>query len=520
MKYLSMLIPAMLFSVAAFAQKAITADSILSYEPALSRYKWASQSIASLHRYTTNDVGIVSVGINREDGGFRLAQLPQQHTVISFESEGIRTLGRFRVYGSFSYSRTSDDSVSWQLQGLPDLNRPYFLAARKAGSFERQQYKINGRVSYEAIPNKLLVGSGIYYLYNTAFRNIDPRPGVKDFEMRVSPEVALIAGKHTIAVSPSMGYSFENTQVAYLNKQYQNNIDSFPERRTWMIMGMGYRQPRPGADGNIRTNSNTKGLRITEMYQRNDWTLQASLGYDWRRYKTGSYLDNSLNQSLWGTYTLEEYTFNLGFYKGNRHSFQLSGKVSAGDDINRYSAGNTQVALNGTNYVYRATEMQAYYAYAGAAHKGLSFGVDAGAGLQHAAKQDYLSTQVLDYTVITPTIGGTLNGQLQNNDRIKVKLTVGAYLPVQTAVEVAPLQINEMVTDVLYHDYYYWKSLAGSIGLYANYITGRIFKTMPAGLSAQVKYTGKLNSDNYPLAEIREVGPYRLHYGVSFNLYL
>ncbi|NIG54380.1 DUF6850 family outer membrane beta-barrel protein [Chitinophaga sp. Cy-1792] len=520
MKKISMLMPALLLSVVTFGQKEITADSIFNYEPAMSRYQWASQSIASLQFYTTSDVGIVKTGISNTAGGFRLAQLPQQHSVISFESEGIRTLGRFRVYGNFSYSRTSDDSIVWQLQGLPDLNRPYFLAARKAGNFERQQYRINGRVAYEAIPNKLLIGSGFYYLYNTAFRDIDPRPGVKDFELRVSPEVAIIAGKHILGLQPSVGYASENTQTSYRSKKYQYGLDSFPERRTYMVMGMGYHMPRPGSDQNIRTTSSSSGLKLTEMYQRNDWTLQASLAYDWRRYKTGTFLESSLKQSVWGTYTLEAYNFNLGIYKGNQHSLQLSAKVSAGEDINRYSNGNNQPPLNGNNYVYRATDVQLYYAYAGTAQKGLSFGFDAGAELQHSSRQDFLSTQQLDYTIITPAAGGTLNGQLKNNDHFKVKLTAGMYLPLQTTVAVAPLQIDELVTDVLYHDYYYWKSVAGSVGAKVVYISRRIFKTVPAGLSAEVKYIKKLNTDNYPLAEIREVGPYRLQYGVSFNIYL
>ncbi|WP_113613724.1 DUF6850 family outer membrane beta-barrel protein [Chitinophaga flava] len=520
MRTFSLLLFSLMMSAGAFAQQQGAADSVWYYGPALDRYRWSMQSIAAMQRYGVTDAGIASLEASRETGGFRLSQLPQQHSVVTFHSEGIRTLGRFKAYGSFSYSRLSDDSVSWQLQGMPDLDRPYYLAARKAGDFQRQRYQISGRVSYELLPRKVFVGTGVYYLYNTAYRTQDPRPAVKDFELKVSPDIAVNAGRHTLGLTPTLGYTFEKTEISYTNKQFQNNFDSVPERRTWMVMGMGYRQPRPGGDNAIRTTSNIAGITLTDVYSRKEWTFQMSAGYTWRRYRFGSYLESSLNESLWGTYSLEDYQLQAAVYKGQQHSWQLAVKRSVGDDINRYQVNNTAAALNGTNYTYRATAASLHYSFVAPAGRKVTPGMEADISMLSVNKHDYISTQHLQFTMLTPEVAGVLHVNNAHADRFRLKLSAGASLPVQTSAGVSALQLGDMELDVLYHDYYYRRSKALTGGLSAQYMTRRLLKSVPAGISAYMRYTQRLGNESYLFPEIRPVGPFRALYGISLNIYL
>ncbi|RAJ82211.1 hypothetical protein CLV59_104436 [Chitinophaga dinghuensis] len=510
----------LMMSVGVFAQQQGPTDSVWVYQPAQDRYRWATASIAALHRYGIANTGIVSLEVKGEAGGFRYAQLPEQQTMVGFHSEGIRTLGRFRAYGHFSYSRFRDDSVSWQLQGKQDLNRPYFLAARKAGDFQRQRYLMEGRLAYELLPGKLLIGTGIYYLYNTAFRSQDPRPGTKELELIVSPDIALNTGKHTLGLTPEVGYSFEQTDIVYLNKQYQNNFDSIPERRTWIIMGMGYRQPRPGGDNTIRTTSRIAGLTFSDVYSNNDWTAQLSAGYHWRYYKTGTFLENSLKASNWGTYTLEEYKLQAAVYKAQQHSLQLKVHYATGMDMNKYQPSTNIPPLNGTNYTYHA--LDAHLKYSLVAHPGaaLTPGLDASVQLNTLEKQDFIATQYLQSAVLHPEIAGLLYGKGQQGDRWKLRLSGGLVLPLQTSVSVSPLQMNDMVLDVLYHDYYFLNSKAFSGGIAGQYMTKRLLKTVPVGIAGHVNYLGRLQEPDYVFPEIREVGAYRIQCSVSLNIYL
>jgi hypothetical protein len=520
MRRIKLLIGSLLLSATAVAQYDGVADSVFSYQPITDRYHLSMQSVAGMVLYPIKNTGKVSLSGMQETGGFRTAQTPQQHSVIGFDTEGNRTLGKFKVYGNFSFSRVWDDSLAWSQGALSDLSQPYYFAAQKAGQYIRQVYHMNGRVAYTLVADKLFVGAGIDYLYNTAVRKVDPRPSVKNLSVIAQPDIAFKTGRHLLGLTVNIGYGDENAEVSYTSTKYQNNLELYPERTNWLMMGMGYMQPRTSEKSEITDNSRLLGLTVSDVFTGEKWTIHSRLQWDQQRARFMTDKSNSLAREQWGLYTTQTYQFEMQAQQGVAHNLHLRGRIQNGDDYNTYKIPNKVDPLNGTNYTYRGAALQLGYDHLAENKRGISPGWGATIDWRSEAKNDHVTSHQLEYATISPTLNGGIYGRTKQGDKFQALLTAGMQFPLSQQVGAAPTQFTAFTTDVLYHDYYYWSATYGKLALAAQYSSIRLLHTMPVAVSAQVNYLQRLNGKTPELAAVPLVGSYRLNYGLTLHLFL
>ncbi|MFD2888601.1 DUF6850 family outer membrane beta-barrel protein [Chitinophaga cymbidii] len=502
----------LILSATATAQVQTVSDSIWLFRPAQADYWQTVGSVTGLVSYPVSNTGMFSLAGHLEDGGLRQAQVPQQHRDVTFSTTGIRTLQRFRVYGKFTYQRSSQDSLSWSLMGMPDHTRPFYYAAGKAGSFERQLYDISGRVAYTLKENRLFVGSGVEYLYNTAHRSEDPRPSVKNFSLVLKPELSWQKGRHVAGIMAQWGYGYESNSIKYINSRYQNNYDSYPERRTWLMMGMGYMQPRASNSQQMDVRVRILGGALHHVYNGVDWQWKNSLAWERRKDKYGSPSSTSVRDLEWAAYTLDNYRLNISAAKGLQHTVRLEAMHSTGNDFNVFTGSPLLPALNAQNYRYRFSSVLLDYGKTGI--KGIGWGTTL--QWQQSDRKDFVTAHSLRYTHLTPMIFGELYG----GKSFYLQLKGGVRWPMSTSVNILPTQRTAFSTEVVYRDYYYWSSTTGILQLNANYINRKIIAKMPAGVGLKIAYDRLLQEAERMVTDVPEIGPYRIQGELSFSFYL
>ncbi|QJB31766.1 hypothetical protein HF329_10725 [Chitinophaga oryzae] len=519
MKKFYLLITCQLLSAGVIAQSDGASDSLLTYRATALQFRQAAQGVTLLQHYASGNVGIVSLQGTAASGGYRLAQEPQQHRVASFGSEGIKEAGRFKLYGQFTYSRTWDDSLAWMLSGIAADNRPYYFAAGKAGKYDRQSYQMKGLAAYTLRPDKWYAGAGVSYRYQTAFRSVDPRPSVRQFSLAVQPEITWKNSRHWLGIQPMIGYGYENTSVQYKNAQYQHNYDSYPERRTWLMMGMGYMQPRSGQGEQMNIRIRKNGLTLFHQYHYAGWDFNTQAGWDREKAVFSPPSESSLKETQWGTYTLNCYQLHMLAQQGLRHSIQLHAVLRNGEDFNSYAVPPLVQALNASNYRYRYRQVAAEYSRLSARENGWVPGWGGSLQWQQEEKQDFITAHQLSYSRLTPVLFGELHRD-RHGDRFHTRLAAGVQLPLSTSVHVLPTQMTAFSREVVYRDYYYYGATAVSLDWQATYITRRVLHTLPAGITLRVKYTqapGNIQPSE-PLATAP--GNSYLWSSLAFNLYL
>ncbi|QEH40851.1 DUF6850 family outer membrane beta-barrel protein [Chitinophaga sp. XS-30] len=502
----------LLLILSATATAQTVSDSIWLYRPAQAAYRQAVSSVAGLASYPVANTGMLSLTGRIEDGGLRQAQVPQQHKDITFSTTGLRTIQRFRVYGKFTYQRSSQDSLSWSLMGIPDHMRPFYYASRKAGSFDRQLYDISGRIAYTLKEDRLYIGSGVTYLYHTAHRQEDPRPSVKNFSLVLKPELAWQQGRHVTGIMAMWGYGYESNSIKYMNPRYQFNYDSYPERRTWLMMGMGYMQPRASNSQQLDVRVRTWGSAVHHAYNGTDWQWKNSLSWERRLDKYGSPQSTTVKDLEWGTYTLDNYRLNLSAASGLQHTFNLEASYIRGDDKNTYSGSPLLPALNAQNYRNRFSSIVLDYGKTGVKNTGWGASIQ----WQQSEREDFVTAHSLQYSHLTPMV----HGELYAGKQFYLQLKAGVRCPLTQMINVLPTQRTAFSMDVLFRDYYYWSSTAGTLQLHANYISRKIIDKMPAGVRLKIVYDRLLRETERTVADVPEIGAYRLQGALSFSLYL
>src|SRR5690606_5040277 len=126
-------------------------------------------------------------------------------------------------------------------------------------------------------------------------------------------------GRHVAGIMAQWGYGYESNSIKYINSRYQNNYDSYPERRTWLMMGMGYMQPRASNSQQMDVRVRILGGALHHVYNGMDWQWKNSLAWERRKDKYGSPSSTSVRDLEWATYTLNNYRLNISAAKGLQH---------------------------------------------------------------------------------------------------------------------------------------------------------------------------------------------------------
>jgi hypothetical protein len=126
---------------------------------------------------------------------------------------------------------------------------------------------------------------------------------------------------------------------------------------------------------------------------------------------------------------------------------------------------------------------------------------------------------MINYKWIQPGIKGTIYTNLANKDRFSFTLSPSIRLPMLSELKIAPTQESYFTKGVVYPDYIYQTTKALETDVVIRYISRRLFKTFPAGITARLTYTKPLATPETTLPANLIPGQGRLSANCSFNLY-
>ena len=513
MKYLGSLI-LLTLSVGVWAQT--PADSIYSSKPTDSVYRYRSTqnllkaidlSMPQLLNHEVEKSTKVGLEYNYIKGGFRQAQQAELDRTAKFAAEGISTLDRFKLYGSFEFHRNWQDSLAFSQKGIEDRFSPYYFIAQKAGVFERQTYKGKGLVAYELIPKKWYLGTAIDYLYHTSNRSVDPRSSVTTYQFKVIPQITYSTGAHNIGVGLRYGYGDETVGIAYKNDDFQGTL-LFPDRISYLNFGYGYLEIN---QTNFRRKFNSSGFELNYAGMLADWNTTTKLSYSIDKTENLYETSNSIRDNVFGDFQLETVSADVQLYKKlsiTSHLIGLHFDQQVGDDnLRRLAARNFTYEASNLNLDYVLAK---YNALDQVAHE-YNFQL-----MYHSTYQrDAAANHTLEFSYLQPQLGFSKYWK----SGFIGSLDLGARIPLNNDVRVPFTQENLFTKGVVYPDYMYWASQVGMVQVAVKYRTDKLIPKFNSELAFQTAYLSNLSSPEVNFVPTFVPAKQRLNLNIGFNLY-
>ncbi len=502
MKFLITIYFLLVVSVTVKAQEDSTVtDSIYLYKRAQQNYKSLQWGVSQLTSSNINKVANVELAHNFQNGQFRQSQQAERTSAITLKTEGISTLDRFKLYGYFSFSRTWQDSLAFSQKGIEDPHQPYYHIVGKPGVFERQTYLGGGIIAYNLIKNKLFLGTGLDYLYNSSARSVDPRSLVTTFRLKFNPQLTYKSNNHTFGIGIEAGYGDETTKINYKNDDYQGSL-LFPDRISYLNYGYGYLEINQ-----IGFNRKTQytGFNLNYIGKMAKWDLTGKLSYLIAKEDNLYPKINAIVDEKFGTYQVETYKVDLLLNQKNKQiSFNI--KQENGDD--------NLIKLAARNYTFSATEVNFGYSYS--KHKVEWFGE---VNYKEVAQRDAAAAHSVKYDYLHPKLGGILHWKNFKKDLFSTELALGARLPIKNEINIPVTQVNLFTQGVAYPDYLYWASKAGEVHVKFNYVTGKIINKFKTGFSLKTTYLHSLQTPVHNFATKFTPDKYYIDLNLALNLY-
>lgn len=482
-------------------------DSIYHYRATQQQIQQIGLSIPQLLAHDVHKSTKVGLSYNYTQGSFRQAQQAQLDRKAQFAAEGISTLSRFKLYGSFEFHRNWQDSLAFSQKGIEDSYSPYYFIAQKAGVFERQGYKGKGLVAYEMFPQKVYVGTAIDYFYHSSSRSVDPRSSVTTYQLKLEPQVVYRFQKHSLGLGFRYGYGDETVAIAYKNDDFKGTL-LYPDRISYLNFGYGYLEIN---QTNFRRKFNNSGLSINYAGEILGWQATAKLKYSIDKTENFYETNNSIRDNVFGDFQLETVGANLQAYKKtitNTKLLTLHFERQVGDDNLR--------RLGARNFTYEASNIDLDFIYGRLnARYETKHDYRFQLAYQSTYQRDAAANHTLEFSYLAPQIGVTKYG----SHGLVTTLDVGVRLPLGNKVLVPLNQENLFSRGVVYPDYIYWSSQVAMINAALKYRTDKLIPGFKSEISFQTIYLNNISSPEVNFVPTFVPAKQRLNFNIGFNLY-
>ncbi|MCX2484797.1 DUF6850 family outer membrane beta-barrel protein [Pedobacter sp. MR2016-24] len=511
MKYLTTLFYCFILPVASLAQKGDAADSLVVYRQSAASITMLRKDATQLRASHIDTYGYAGLTYRYGTGSFRLPQVAQTSTAVTFNSEGIVALGRFKLLGYFSFERAQDDSLTYNLRGIQNSDQPSYIFASKAGNYGRQIYTGGGIISYELLKDKFYLSSGMDYFYNSSAGTVDPRLSSQTHKIIFNPEITYKLHQHYFGLGITAGYSEEKNTVSFKNDNYVGST-LYPDRIAYLNFGYGYSPIR--IDKAIFLNSRFSGLNMNYAGRFADWNFSAKFSYQLANDKLRNDYETSIGAGM--LQEVQIVTKKLHFLAAQstaRHDQQLTLSFSKDNGDDRIIESNSR------NWTFRRQDAQMTYSYLHKSSRRAQTEWIAELFEQHVYKRDASDDVDFSYKYISPQLGLNQYWHSTNKDLITAGLSLSGQFPLNTALNIRGIQTDLFTTGVIYPNEQYWSSTSGRAAFHFNYVTSSIFKDFRTGVNFNTSYQNKLSNNNDRLATgfYPEKGYFTLSMGI--NLY-
>lgn len=494
------------------AQQTISSDSVYFYSQTSRQAEWAHNSATQLLFRDFNNIARSQLYASRAEGGFRRAQETYRQTTAGFQTDGIKTFGRFTMAGTFNFEKRWDDSAAWWNSGEFNEAQPYYFFAGKAGAFEKQVYDLSATAAYNLWKNIVYAGISGNYRYYWTTRSVDPRPNAKEFKTRFRPEVSVRLNNHIAGIGVIWGRGSENNSVGFKNSMYNGNV-TYIERNNFMSLGFG----NMGIMGrHMQRYNETGGFFANYAASFNNWRLQATGGYE--LWQEDIALDSNSTRSMHNLYAFLQKERSNGdlliTHEGAR------GRQQWELNFTTQSMLNWSSEFNATSYQYTASE--ANITYRQLWEKGNGFGIELGGGCNYINrfKEDIAASHRHQLQVITPHVYAGIYRRAANKSSLSFHLTPSFTHTLTNELVVPATQENYFTRGIAYTDYLYWQKNSWGIASQFNFIQKGNSKRHRLGCTVNMKWQQVTDGSQTDLPALYLPSGSRWSASASLNLYL
>jgi len=161
---------------------------------------------------------------NKADGDFHSVFNGQTDQAFNFSSQSFRKISKTYIYGSFNYSKSSENGFNFSNTNDPALNYPYLLADTIGNdTYNREFFKLAGIIS-SPFSSKFDWGLSFDYKVGVASQNRDPRPENKVLQTNISPGLLFKQDRFRLGVNLLYGYYNEDIDVSVVEEGAQQTL--------------------------------------------------------------------------------------------------------------------------------------------------------------------------------------------------------------------------------------------------------------------------------------------------------
>ncbi len=170
-----------------------------------------------------NDLDISYAG---QYGSFRPRQQASESSNISVNTSGSTRLGKFLVWGSFSFRNIFENGLLYNAMSYEiEDDMPYFVADANPSPWQRQEYDLQAKIASPVLWDRLSFGLGVRYVTKVGAKQIDPTCETYKYSIELAPSVTVRIGNgHFIGVNGLYDNQFETADPSLNNQQLTQRV--------------------------------------------------------------------------------------------------------------------------------------------------------------------------------------------------------------------------------------------------------------------------------------------------------
>lgn len=450
MKQFFLLIPGLL-SLLSIAQGQDSTIGIPT-EQFLRKYSFFADQTISHPLNPTTQYSSVEGGARVTNGGYMLKQDAPSMRSVFFETLGTKQVGKYKVNGSFSFSRTIKDSVAFTLrEGVLDPSPYYFFSFGK-GNWEINRYKLHGVVSRDLVENKLTVAAGAFYTTLNAWRSNDPR--TDQFEHALRGELALLYKphrNHSFGVGGGILLDTKENSNEYRNKDYQSN-QLFVNYTNYIQYGYGLGQKYTTGRS---IESRGPGWEINGVYQANSSLGSITIKGELAKRETGYFRNPTSTATakyIYGNFQ-ETTTSWEGLWVGPKKMLQ---QWQLHATYKKHTGKDFHEILQANNYVYHNEKFCVTPSFLHLKNNKPKYELMLHGDYNDLARSDGSSAHYVRNKTIAAGLTGVYYFSFKNGSVLKAGVGATLRKKLSADMELGESQETEFSRQVVYSDFYYY----------------------------------------------------------------
>lgn len=489
---------------------AVESNKFYADSTAQQLFNFAKLSSYYLNSLTPDKINRASLSYKFDKGHYVPTQGATSLNAGKLLTEGTVKLGTIKLYGSFSYTKTFEDSTRFAHQTRNNVTTPYYYGSPAYVHYERSIYDFNAMANKNFLNEKLSVAAGTDYKVGDHYATNDPRGAIGEYQFNLMLSLGYrLSDAVKIGLAYRHGYGQEKVNVAYKNQRYYES-SSFPLYYNHLINGYGEGKPvltnrrytdnqkRNGIDFYVDINSKSIG----------DFYFSASYLTEDQRY----FYNNDAGFIEYATYNLSTVNLNLLWNKKVER-----GSLGASINYKQHDGKDYNIDFKANNYKYFSKNLAAKVFLTTKSENKL-FNHYLSIKQTDEERVDGIKANDIYFNNIFLKAGSGIRINKKNNNYFGIGLAANYNLPANDSFTVAQTNEGYFTRYVIYYDYLYNTSSYVGGEINAEYSLP-IFKTMQAALQINAGYIQKLEQKTINRTIITAPGKDRFTSNFSLNLY-